>query len=782
MSSRSAGEYHAGDNAHATPAHSDELSKLDRSRVSDHRERQDRQSTWVHSNGQEAHATASKNSRQVATDATAVGSTTARGHGDRREGRAVTEEPRRAEQTAGGAAAAEVRTLEVPGGWTGPAELPGQAPRCNTSRLPAGTSIGTSWLPPDDAQLEHRHAHTDRGFDGLPKEPGQGTQQCAHAVFSSTQLADEEPRNVLPQHHTGELGHKACTNFTKLADDAPPEACGKHEPTGRSATVRVHAVHGSSCLPAEQAQTMQSRQQLPASQAASPQLSLQQEGQLTPPRGLTPLDMQPKTDEASTAHAATNMVDSALAGAATSSSSSSSSSNSSGSQGSTCSSSSSSEEGSTSSSSSGGGSPSGEARPWRGRSAGAEAQAASGAAAGAAATEGAVPREPRERGLSPPPGNFRVMQRLAQVQHLGGPHFAADPRFPGSGWEPQRQRLAQMAPRPGYYGYSAFGPVANMPFLRGPLVPPPYSFAAPVPYGFPPRALGYGRLERESSRRRGERREGRGRGRAKRPRREGRSSRPRRKHRCLRDPPTKVGEGEAWETSREETSLQLVGEMAPPGIQWQYCLRDESRRSYVGYLQGPVPKARRAELFAKIRDGTIWRQPIGHLGVEIPRKTAWMVAPGCECTYRYGGIEVQPQIFPDWMSEVMALYMPFCGLLSQSQWPDSCNVNLYEDGLCSVGWHSDDEALFAGLTNDIRILSLSLGQSRKFQLKKNWPEEGEKDVEKIVLNDGAVCTMEGMLQKHYQHRIPKESEELGPRINLTWRWIAQHSKVCPACR
>ena len=52
---------------------------------------------------------------------------------------------------------------------------------------------------------------------------------------------------------------------------------------------------------------------------------------------------------------------------------------------------------------------------------------------------------------------------------------------------------------------------------------------------------------------------------------------------------------------------------------------------------------------------------------------------------------------------------------------------------------------------------------------------------------------QGMLQKHYMHRIAREDESLGhllrpcqeanrvsgPRINLTWRWIKQHSEACP---
>merc|ERR1712060_614764 len=113
----------------------------------------------------------------------------------------------------------------------------------------------------------------------------------------------------------------------------------------------------------------------------------------------------------------------------------------------------------------------------------------------------------------------------------------------------------------------------------------------------------------------------------------------------------------------------------------------------------------------------------------------------------------------------MNVYMPYCGFVDPATWPDSCNANLYENGSQAVGWHSDDEPLFQGLRQDIRILSLSLGQRRTFVIRKNWPEDGEVSSYKMFLGNGALCTMEGMLQKHFQHRVPKEREDLGPRIN-----------------
>jgi len=159
-----------------------------------------------------------------------------------------------------------------------------------------------------------------------------------------------------------------------------------------------------------------------------------------------------------------------------------------------------------------------------------------------------------------------------------------------------------------------------------------------------------------------------------------------------------------------------------------------------------------------------------------------MVVPGCNCTYRYGSIEVEPVPYPPWMLQLLEMTMPQCGIFMREQWPTSCNLNLYEDGGMSVGWHSDDERLFQGKFQDIRIISLSFGIKRRFELRANWPEAGEVAVRQMLLGDGDICTMEGMMQKHYQHRVPKEGNVRGPRINLTWRWIARHSPTCPVPR
>merc|ERR1719313_680576 len=101
-----------------------------------------------------------------------------------------------------------------------------------------------------------------------------------------------------------------------------------------------------------------------------------------------------------------------------------------------------------------------------------------------------------------------------------------------------------------------------------------------------------------------------------------------------------------------------------------------------------------------------------------------MVLRGCECTYKYGVFSVPPAEYPLWMRNILQTVMPLCGIHNFSEWPNSCNMNLYEDGDHSVGWHSDDEPLFQGKFMDCLIISLSLGAQRRFDVR---PARGAPD-------------------------------------------------------
>lgn len=120
--------------------------------------------------------------------------------------------------------------------------------------------------------------------------------------------------------------------------------------------------------------------------------------------------------------------------------------------------------------------------------------------------------------------------------------------------------------------------------------------------------------------------------------------------------------------------------------------------------------------------------------------------------------------------------MPLCGLTEPSSWPNSCNLNCYADGSDGIDWHADDEALFQSKEEDCCIISLSLGEVRTFQIRRESASEQEQSIS-LRLGAGDLCTMEGHFQRYYVHRVPK-SQTSRLRVNFTWRWIVAHDARC----
>lgn len=135
---------------------------------------------------------------------------------------------------------------------------------------------------------------------------------------------------------------------------------------------------------------------------------------------------------------------------------------------------------------------------------------------------------------------------------------------------------------------------------------------------------------------------------------------------------------------------------------------------------------------------------------------------------------------------------------------NACLCNWYQDGQHCINWHGDSEA---ELVENAFIASLSLGSTRKFQLRHYSVEEklemqqklvdkmktttseeisltakdkellkfdAKKDTERFKewdLHHGDLILMGGTLQKFWKHQVPRTSEPVGPRINLTFRYV-----------
>jgi alkylated DNA repair dioxygenase AlkB len=99
-------------------------------------------------------------------------------------------------------------------------------------------------------------------------------------------------------------------------------------------------------------------------------------------------------------------------------------------------------------------------------------------------------------------------------------------------------------------------------------------------------------------------------------------------------------------------------------------------------------------------------------------------------------------------------------------------LNLYRSGEDGVSWHRDHEQEWG--ENPI-IGSVSFGETRPFQIRHKF----RKDLDRIdiPLNHGSFLLMAGPMQHFWEHRIPKTTKDIKPRINLTFRIVhsTQHA-------
>ena len=160
-------------------------------------------------------------------------------------------------------------------------------------------------------------------------------------------------------------------------------------------------------------------------------------------------------------------------------------------------------------------------------------------------------------------------------------------------------------------------------------------------------------------------------------------------------------------------------------------------------------------------------------------KTAW-VTPGhdCLCSYKYGhGAAVRPQTNDAIWDGVISLWgrvapflSPWCG---KKELPTGVNLNHYDGSRSCVRWHSDNESLFGPRGSPKLIVSLSLGNPVEFKVRR----VSDSLTSSITLNHGDVLVMDGSAQSEYLHCTMPGLQ--GPRVNLTYRWVAQHTASCP---
>jgi alkylated DNA repair dioxygenase AlkB len=164
-------------------------------------------------------------------------------------------------------------------------------------------------------------------------------------------------------------------------------------------------------------------------------------------------------------------------------------------------------------------------------------------------------------------------------------------------------------------------------------------------------------------------------------------------------------------------------------------------------------------LFEELLSTIAWRQEIAMVmgrRLPIPRLTAWHGAAG----YVYSGIRMVPAPWTPSLLELKGIAETLAGRPF-----NSVLLNLYRSGRDSVSWHADNEP---GLGHNPVIASLSLGAVRRFQLRHR--RSGDRLA--IDLPHGSCLIMAGATQHHWLHQLPKTTQPVGPRVNLTFRAMA----------
>ena len=128
--------------------------------------------------------------------------------------------------------------------------------------------------------------------------------------------------------------------------------------------------------------------------------------------------------------------------------------------------------------------------------------------------------------------------------------------------------------------------------------------------------------------------------------------------------------------------------------------------------------------------------------------------------YSYSGLQLNPLAYTNELQAIHSMIENLTGCVFTH-----CLANLYRDGSDSMGWHSDNEK---ELGKDPQIASFSLGGVRSFQLKHKTIS-GLKHA--IPLEHGSLLLMKGKMQEFWKHQLPKTSQVVSPRINLTFRKI-----------
>ena len=141
---------------------------------------------------------------------------------------------------------------------------------------------------------------------------------------------------------------------------------------------------------------------------------------------------------------------------------------------------------------------------------------------------------------------------------------------------------------------------------------------------------------------------------------------------------------------------------------------------------------------------------------------SWYVEEGCECDYEYDEKDPQPyNVMQPWLLDLRDAMCEQLDIDTGNP-PNSCNINWYYNGFAGIGKHADDEELFEGKTKSIKIISVSIGAEREFEIYeeiKQDEDEESKSSEKELIDDTLESTNIQKEQTKETKNAPSESAD-----------------------
>ena len=119
--------------------------------------------------------------------------------------------------------------------------------------------------------------------------------------------------------------------------------------------------------------------------------------------------------------------------------------------------------------------------------------------------------------------------------------------------------------------------------------------------------------------------------------------------------------------------------------------------------------------------------------------------------------------------------------VEQGHKPNAVRLQLLSSKDDHAHWQSEDAAILGNDDAVKTVVVLVLGGTRRLQLRDL---AGDQRHRTLMLEHGTLVAMHGLVQRHYQHRVPPETQQhfVGPTTILTWLRIKRHSAInrCPA--